>query len=153
MDDHTVGLPEANRPGCPQAGAATTSLTIAPPRHVTVLLGALVAAMIVTVAFADPAGQLLAVPAAAVASLLIARDLLLGPVLQADAEGLSVLSGWRRVRAHWSEVESMTVRVDRRAPMLDLDLGATVIVLGRTRLGQSPTEVLAALQSVRPPDR
>lgn len=127
----------------------TASLRIDPPRQVTVLLGGLVVMMLATIVLADPVGRLLAVPVAIVAALLVARDLLLGPVLVADADGLSVLTGWRRVSARWSHVEAMSVRTDRRTPVLDLDLGSTVVVLGRARLGQAPSEVLAALRSVR----
>ena len=125
------------------------SLTIAPPRAATLLLvvGAVVLGCAAVVA--DPAGRVLTLPAALILTVLVARDLLCGPVLQAGPEGLSVLSGWRRVQRPWSEVVAMTIQTHRRTPVLDLDLGETVVVLGRGRLGRAPSEVLSLLRVVQ----
>jgi hypothetical protein len=77
------------------------------------------------------------------------RDLLLSPVLTADADGLLVVDGVRRVRAGWSEVEELRTVRDRRTPLLELDLGDRVVVLTGRRLGAPVDEVLDALQELR----
>jgi hypothetical protein len=38
---------------------------------------------------------------------------------------------------------------DRRAELLELDVGRTVVLLSRLRLGRLPEDVLADLQAVR----
>ena len=48
------------------------------------------------------------------------------------------VTGWRRVRAAWPEVERMRVVRDRRAELLELDLGHTVVLLSRTRMDRLP---------------
>ena len=122
------------------------NLTIAPPRQITALMTVGMAALAGTAALADPAGQVLALPGALLLAVLIVRDLTLGPVLRADRDGLTVLSGRRQLQVPWADVVAMTVQTTRRTPVLDLDLGATVVVLGRGRLGRAPNEVLAHLR-------
>ena len=73
------------------------------------------------------------------------RDLLLRPVLRADAQGLAVVSGVRRLHLTWSQVDDVSVVTDRRSPLLQPDLDSSLVVLGRTRLGRSPYEVLEEL--------
>lgn len=125
------------------------TLTLGPPRQITALM--LVGALVLggAAVLADPVGQILALPAALVLVVLVARDLTLGPVLRADPDGLAVLSGWRRVQVPWSAVVAMTVQTHRRTPVLDLDLGDAVVVLGRGRLGCAPSEVLAQLRTLQ----
>ncbi|MDX6214531.1 MAG: hypothetical protein QOG99_115 [Frankiales bacterium] len=77
------------------------------------------------------------------------RDLLLSPVLTADADGLLVVDGVRRVRAGWSEVERLRTVQDRRTPLLELDLGDRVVVLTARRLGAPVDEVLEAQVELR----
>jgi len=98
----------------------------------------------------DPIGSLLLVPTALLLTAVGARDLLLRPVLQADAVGLTVVQGLSRVSAPWSHVERLRVVTERRAPLLEVDLGDTLVVLGRRRLGRPPSLVLAELESLRP---
>jgi len=112
-----------------------------------VLTGALTLAGLA--ALADPAGRLLAGVGAAVAAVAGLRDLLLRPVLRADRTGVDVVSGVRRLHADWAQVEQLRVVTDRRAPLLELDLGGPVVVLSRLRLGRPPAAVLAELLDVR----
>lgn len=98
---------------------------------------------------ADPAGRLLALPAAVAALALAGRDLGRGPLLRADDSGVDVLQGLRRVRAPWAEVERMRVLRDRRTELLELDLGSTLVLLSRQRLGRLPADVLSDLLAVR----
>ncbi len=100
-------------------------------------------------ASADAGGRVLVLPAAALLLGLGVRDLVLRPVLQADQRGVRVVSGVRRVHADWADVERLRVVTDRRTPVLELDLGHAVVVLGRLRLGRAPADVLAELLSVR----
>ena len=103
---------------------------------------------VVTV-LSDPAGRLLTAPAALVALVLGVRDLRAGPVLVADDGGVAVNTGWRHVRAPWGDVERLRVVRDRRAELLELDVGRTVLLLSRTRLGRVPADVLTDLLAVR----
>ena len=115
----------------------------APATPVALLAGALV--LVALAVGSDVPGRVLAVPAALVLALLGLRDLVLRPVLRADDEGLEVVTGLRRLRLPWSQVEGLSVVTDRRAPLLQVDLGSTLVVLGRTRLGRPPQDVLEAL--------
>ena len=97
----------------------------------------------------DPAGRLLAFPAAVAVLVLAIRDLRSGPVLVADAQGVELLQGLHRIRAPWSAVERMRVVRDRRSELLELDVGRTVALLSRQRLGRLPDDVLTDLLAVR----
>ena len=125
-----------------------TLVITVPPRRVYGLL-ALAFALLMVAALSDTAGRLLTAPAAFVVLGMAVRDLLGGPVLVADSHGLRLLQGMRRVRAPWSQVERMRVVKDRRTEMLELDLGSTLALLSRHRLGRYPDEVLADLLALR----
>lgn len=125
-------------------------LTAGPSRATAAVLvaaGVLLAALALTT---DPAGRVLVLPAAALLVALGVRDLLLRPVLAADAGGVAVVTGLRRLHTPWDRVERLRVVTDRRTPVLELDLGDTVVVLGRLRLGRAPLDVLTELEAVRP---
>lgn len=111
----------------------------------------LAAALLTAVPWADPAGRLLLVPAGLLLAALGVRDLVLRPVLAADATGLRLVQGLHHREVPWSSVEGMRVVTDRRAPLLELDLGRTVVVLSRSRLGRAPYLVLADLEATRAP--
>ncbi len=98
---------------------------------------------------ADPAGRLLALPAAFVLAGLALRDLLLRPVLLADSRGLDVVTGLRRLRVPWDRVDRVRVVTDRRTPVLEIDLSDAVVVLSRLRLGRPPADVLADLLALQ----
>ena len=112
------------------------------------LAGALVLAVVAVVA--DPGGRLLAAPAALLALVAAVRELRGGALLRADREGVVVRQGWRTVSAGWDQVERLRVVKDRRAELLEIDVGATVLVLSRQRLGRYPADVLADLQALQP---
>jgi hypothetical protein len=125
-----------------------TLIVPVPPRRAYGLLAFTVVLVVVTV-LSDSAGRLLTLPAALVTLALALRDLTSGPVLRADAEGVEVLQGLRRVVAPWEQVERMRVVKDRRTEMLELDLGSTLAVLSRSRLGRLPADVLTDLLALR----
>ncbi len=100
-------------------------------------------------AAADPAGRLLASPAALLLLAVAGRDLLLRPALRANAAGIVVVTGLRRRAVAWTEVERVQVVTDRRAPLLELDLGDTLVLLSRLRLGRPPEAVAAELSALQ----
>lgn len=120
----------------------------APRRRAGGLLG-LTGVLLVVTALSDPAGRLLTAPAAVLALALAVRDLTSGPVLRADAGGVEVRQGLRTLRAGWSQVERMRVVKDRRTELLELDLGTTLALLSRSRLGRLPADVLTDLLAIR----
>jgi hypothetical protein len=125
------------------------TLVIEVPRRRAYGLVAFAVVLAVVAVLSDAAGRLLAVPAAVVVLLLAVRDLRSGPLLTADATGVSVLQGLRRMRAPWAEVERMRVLRDRRSELLEIDVGRTLVLLTRQRLGRLPDEVLTDLLAVR----
>ena len=97
----------------------------------------------------DPLGRVLLVPTGLAALGLGLRDLLLSPVLAADADGLTLVEGLRRTRVGWADVARLRTLRDRRTPLLEVDLDDRVVVLSQRRLGAPVDEVLAALQQLR----
>jgi hypothetical protein len=125
------------------------TLIIPVPRRRAWGLFAFAAVLAVVAVLSDPAGRLLTAPAAVAVLALAVRDLRSGPVLRAGPAGLEVLQGLRLVRVGWNQVERMRVVQDRRTEMLELDLGSTLAVLSRNRLGRLPEDVLTDLLAVR----
>lgn len=105
--------------------------------------------LLLATGFTEPMGRLLLLPAAAALLALSGRDLLLRPVLSADGDGLTVIDGWRRRTAAWPEVEGLRVVRDRRACLLEIDLGAHLVVLSAHRLGTDPDAALLLLEPYR----
>lgn len=125
------------------------TLVVAVPRSRAYGLLALAGVLLVVALLSDAAGRLLALPAAVAVLVLAVRDLRSGTLLVADADGVEVLQGLRRIRVPWGEVERMRVLRDRRAELLELDLGRTLALLSRQRLGRLPEDVLTDLLAVR----
>ena len=125
------------------------TLIIPVPRQRGYALLALAAVLVVMTLLSDPAGRLLTIPAGVAVLVLAVRDLRSGPVLRAGPDGVEVLQGVRRLRAGWGQVERMRVVKDRRTEMLELDLGRTLALLSRNRLGRLPEDVLAELLEIR----
>ena len=108
------------------------------------------ALLAVVTGLSDPAGRLLSAPAAVAALVLAARERALGPALLADHEHLVVRQGWHRVTVGWGAVEHLRVVQDRRAELVEIDVGSTVLLLTRARLGRYPADVLVDLLALRP---
>jgi hypothetical protein len=125
------------------------TLIIPVPRQRAYGLLAFSGVLAVVADLSDAAGRLLALPAALIVLGLATRDLKGGPVLRADADGIDVLQGLRRIRVPWSRVERMRVVRERRTEMLELDLGSTLALLSRNRLGRLPDDVLTDLLTIR----
>ncbi len=126
------------------------TLVIDPPRRLAYGLLALAVVLAAAGVLADPAGQLLALPAAGVALLVALQELRAGAVLVADRCRVVARQGWRRVDVTWSDVERLRVVKDRRTELLEIDLGHTTVLLSRARLGRYPADVLADLRALRP---
>ena len=121
-----------------------------PGRAAALALLALAVLLAVLSATADVAGALLCAPAAAVALGLGLRDLLLVPVLQADAAGLRVVTGLRHRTLSWDDVVTLRTVTDRRAVLLEMELvHDEVLLLSRNRLGRDPRDVLEQLRQLR----
>lgn len=95
------------------------------------------------------AGLVLAVPAGVLLMVLGLRDALLRPALALGPQGLVVLDGWTRRAVDWRGLERARVVTDRRAALLELDLGDVLVVLSRRRLGVPPWRALELLEQVR----
>ena len=128
---------------------------IKPVLPVSKLIG-VVAVVVLAFAFAgrDPVRWVLA--ALVVVGLLgwVARDLLRPVRLAADAEGVTVVTGFAsRRRLSWDQIER--VRVDRRThrglrnEMLELDAGEAIYLFSANDLGALPDEVATALADLR----
>jgi hypothetical protein len=124
-------------------------LVVAAPRRSAYGLLLLAGVLAVATALSDPGGRLLTAPAALAALVLGLRGLDRRPLLLADAGGIAVRDGWRRLTSPWEGVERMRVVRDRRAALLELDLGHTLVVLSQARLGRLPEDVLTELLAVR----
>lgn len=123
-------------------------MTAGPGRTGSVLLLLTAAGLLAGAGVADPAGRLLLVAAALWLAVLAGRDLLLAPVLDADTARLRVVDGWRRIEVAWPRVENVRLVTDRRAPLIELDLGDRLVVLSRRRLGQSPQVIVDELTAL-----
>ncbi len=123
-------------------------MTAGPSRTGSVLLLLTAAGLLAGAGVADPAGRLLLVAAALWLAVLAGRDLLLAPVLDADTARLRVVDGWRRIEVAWPRVENVRLVTDRRAPLIELDLGDRLVVLSRRRLGQSPQVIVDELTAL-----
>ena len=128
---------------------------IKPVLPVTKLMGA-VAVVVLAVAFAgrDPVRWALAAIVALALAGWALRDLIAPVRLAADADGVTVLTGFaRRRRVPWDRIER--VRVDRRthrglrSETLELDAGDAIYLFGAHELGALPEDVAAALHDLR----
>ena len=128
---------------------------IKPVLPVTKLMGA-VAVVVLAVAFAgrDPVRWALAAIVALALAGWALRDLIAPVRLAADADGVTVLTGFaRRRRVPWDRIER--VRVDRRihrglrSETLELDAGDAIYLFGAHELGALPEDVAAALHELR----
>jgi hypothetical protein len=78
------------------------------------------------------------------------RDLALPVRLQADAGGITLISGLaRRRRLAWSQIEGVRVderqRLGLRTELLEIDTGDTLHLFSENDLGAPPASVLEAL--------
>lgn len=111
-------------------------------------------AALAVVRSADRLLILLAGVAALGCAALAVRDLLAPVRLAADAEGVTVVTGFAaRLTIPWAEVERLRVdvrhRLGRRTELLEIDTGAGLHLLSRYDLGVPPGEALQELRLIR----
>jgi hypothetical protein len=106
-------------------------------------------ALVALLPVVDRLGWVLLIPVAVGMIAGGVRDALLRPTLSADTAGLRVVDGLRHIDAAWADVERLRTVRDRRTPLLEIDLGAHLIVLSRRRLGAPVDDVLAKLLELR----
>ena len=126
------------------------AVTAGPPLTVAVVELLAAAALLAAVVPAGPLGRLLLLCAAVLVLVRGLRDLLLRPTLRATPQGLSLVDGLRRLDVPWAQVEQIRVVTDRRAQLLEVDLGDAVVVLSRSRLGAAPYLIREQLEELRP---
>ncbi len=128
-----------------------------PPWLVAVLAAVAAGALTQAVLTDDPPGRFLFGVVGVVAAAEALRSLLVRPTLAADADGLTVASGWRREHFPWPDVVAVTVleppsgggRLRRRANALEVDLGERLIVVPAYRLGAAASDVSDSLSGLR----
>jgi hypothetical protein len=117
-----------------------------------------VAVVVLAAAFAgrDPVRWALAAVVAFALVTWALRDLVVPVRLAADAEGVTVITGFAgRRHLPWPRIER--VRVDRRthrglrSEMLELDAGDAIYLFRAHELGALPEDVAAALADLRTP--
>ncbi|MGH3737325.1 MAG: PH domain-containing protein [Micromonosporaceae bacterium] len=102
----------------------------------------------------DPPGLALAVVATIAIGLYALRDLLAPVRLTADAEGVTVVTGYAGRRTiPWRDVERIRVdergRLLNRSALLEIDTGESLHFFGTSELGQPVADVAEALRHLR----
>ncbi|GIF11415.1 PH domain-containing protein [Actinoplanes teichomyceticus] len=128
---------------------------VKPVLPVTKLIAAVaVAALAAVFAGADPVRWALAGVTGCGLVVWALRDVLVPVRLTADADGVTVVTGFaRRRHLRWSEVERL--RVDRtarrglRSELLEIDAGDAIYLFSAHELGAAPEDVRTALASLR----
>jgi len=128
---------------------------IKPVLPVTKGMGA-VAVVVLAVAFAgrDPVRWALALVVGAVLAIWAVRDLIAPVRLAADADGITVITGFaRRRHLPWAQIERVRVDVSTRrglrSELLELDAGESIFLFSAHELGALPEEVATALGDLR----
>lgn len=121
-------------------------LRFAPDLRLTALaaFGAVIAAVTAAVT-TDVAGRLLSGAAALLLFAYVVGDLVFRPRLVVDAHGVRIRSPLARVDIPWSQVDAVRadtrLRFGLRSTTLEVDAGATLVVLSRRALGADPQRV------------
>ncbi|GIE87258.1 PH domain-containing protein [Actinoplanes regularis] len=128
---------------------------VKPVLPVTKLMGA-VALIVLTVAFSSGDSIRWALAALVGCGLVVwaLRDLLVPVRLAADADGITVVTGFAgRRRLRWSDVESVrveqTVRRGLRSEYLEIDTGDAIYLFSAHELGALPEDVVTELSDLR----
>jgi hypothetical protein len=102
----------------------------------------------------DRLGLTLAAAAALFLTVWGVRDLVAGVRLAADADGVTVVSGYAgRRRLPWAAIERIAVdtrtRRGLRSETLEVDTGEAIHLFSRWDLGAQPDEVAERLEEIR----
>jgi hypothetical protein len=118
------------------------------------LAGAVLLAVVAATPGAEPERLLLVGAAALALAAWGLRDVLAPVRLAADADGVTVVTGYaRRRRIPWTDVERVSVGEHRslglRTPILEIDTGETLHLFSRHDLGAPCEDVEQALAALR----
>ena len=137
------------------SAAAAPVARFVPDRRFTAAAAAGAAVAAIAAALTgDAGGRLLWSLAAVLLLAYTVSDLVFSPRVEASVDGLTIRSPLTRVAVPWTEVES--VRPDTRArwglrsTTLEIDAGATLVVLSRRALGRDPAEAAELILAFRP---
>jgi hypothetical protein len=127
-----------------------------PDRRYTALAAAgLVGALLSVAVTGDRGGRLLAGLAVVVLAAYVVCDLVFRPRLSASATGITVHSPLVRGSWSWSQIEDVRpdtrVRLGLRNTNLEIDAGATLVVLSRRAIGADPSWAADLITAFRPP--
>jgi hypothetical protein len=144
--------PRQNPPSEPEPQAARWRVTPALPA--LKLAGAAVFVLLAVAFGSDPVRLALAGVAALGLAGWALRDIVAPVRIAADRDGVTVIAGFAgRRRLPWDRIER--VRVDRRPRLglrtetLEIDTGETLHLFSSYDLGAPPSEVAAALETLR----
>jgi hypothetical protein len=129
---------------------------VAPAPTLAKFAGAVLLALVAALSGAERERLLLAGVAALALGVYGLRDVLAPVRLSADAEGVTVVSGFaRRRRVPWGEIERIGLGAHRflglRTELLEIDTGESLHLFSRYDLGAPCEEVEEALREIRPP--
>ena len=117
------------------------------------IIGALAFALVPQVLGLNAASRWFGVVVAIVLAIYALRDVAAPVRLAADAEGVTVVSGYSgHRRLAWSEIDRLRVDSRRRAEFLEVDANESLHLFSRYDLGMPPTEALEMLEQIRPSD-
>ncbi|OLE21922.1 MAG: hypothetical protein AUG44_26145 [Actinobacteria bacterium 13_1_20CM_3_71_11] len=127
------------------------------PRLTAVKVAGAVIFLLLTVAFAGDLGrEFFGGTATALLAVYAARDLVAPRRLAADAEGVTVVSGFAgRRRLAWSDIERVRVdtrsRLGTRSELLEIDTGDRIHLFSGYDLGTPVWKAARALATLAPP--
>jgi hypothetical protein len=117
--------------------------------------GGAVAFLVAAVLFGrDPVQLTMALAGAAALAAFAVRDVVAPVRLAADADGVTVVTGYaNRRRIPWGSIERVRVdarsRLGRRLEFLEIDTGEALHLFNRTELSADPDDVAAELAHLR----
>lgn len=119
------------------------------------VVGVAVFAVIALASFGDRVRLAMSLVAAVALAAYAVRDIVAPVRLRADAEGLTVVSGYAgHRRLPWADVAAVRVderrRLTGRSQLLEIDADESLYLLSRYDLGASCAEVAAALRALSP---
>lgn len=130
------------------------SVVFVPDRRFTAGAGAgVLVALGLALITDDAPGRLLALLTAAVLAAYVLCDLYFSPRLEATPQALTIRSPLARAVLPWDEVDHVradtSARWGLRSTTLEIDAGATLVVLSRRSLGAEPQDVADAVLALR----
>jgi PH (Pleckstrin Homology) domain-containing protein len=148
-------MPDDEGGGAPTPAAAVLTWRVSGGLVALKVAGVVVFAVVAAASLGDRVRLVMALVAAVALGAYAVRDLVAPVRLRADAEGLTVASGYAgHRRLGWAEVAAVRLdqryRLGARSMLLEIDAGEALYLLSRYDLGAPCDEVAAALRAVAP---